>query len=184
MLLTTFKEATTTPCPKVIVRILNIKLIIVPKIPLNIPDKAENKAYFYTLNTTLDINAQQTGVKAVPPYGLTLDMTKENFLSEQGVYKFASLNRYWYIANGRTITRLFWNEGGTTKTFTLPAEAKGEVTAMAFDEDETELYVGLYDAGSTNEYKGAIAILNPETGELLEYIVNAGEKIVDLFRKE
>ncbi len=55
---------------------------------------------------------------------------------------------------------------------------------MAFDEDETELYVGLYDAGSTNEYKGAIAILNPETGELLEYIVNAGEKIVDLFRKE
>ena len=147
-------------------------------------NKAENKAYFYTLNTTLDLNAQQTGVKAVPPYGLTLDMTKENFLSEQGVYKFASLNRYWYIANGRTITRLFWNEGGTTKTFTLPAEAKGEVTAMAFDEDETELYVGLYDAGSTNEYKGAIAILNPETGELLEYIVNAGEKIVDLFRKE
>lgn len=147
-------------------------------------NRAEDKAYFYTFNVNIDLNETYTDAIAIPPYGLTLDMTKEHFITDQSVCVFAPLNRYWYIANGREIVRMFGQAGGTSKTFTLPAEVKGEVTTIAFDEEEEEMYVGVYDATSTNTYKGTIVVMDPENGKVMEILSNAGEKPVSIWRKE
>lgn len=147
-------------------------------------NRADNKAYFYTFNINIDLNETYTDVIAVAPYGLTLNMTKENFITDESVCCFAPLNRYWYIANGREITRLFWDSGSNAKVFTLPGDIKGEITVIAFDEEENEMYVGIYDENSTNTHKGSILVMDPETGDILENIPNAGEKPVCIIRKE
>lgn len=148
-------------------------------------NRTEDRAYFYTFNVDVDLPGPTYDVlTGKPPYGVTLNQTIDHFITDNSVCKFAPLNRYWYIANGREISRIFWNAGSDTKVFPLPAEIKGNITAIAFDEEESEMYVGVFDPSSTNTHKGSIIVMDPEEGTVLEVITNAGEKPVTIFRKE
>lgn len=122
-------------------------------------------------------------------YGVTLDRTVTGLtLNENTVFRALPNGKYWLIANGNTIHCEYYHDGGRTWDIQLPAEAKGDIVQMLPTSDETKLYVALYDASSSSEYKGGVAVVNIDRqsasfGKMTEYYPNVCGKAVTLIEK-
>lgn len=149
--------------------------------------------YFYTFDCEIcNIFDFWTGAQtlyAIQSYGVTKDREISDIhVDDNTMIEALPQGNYWLFANGRDIRREYYLDGSTTKSFSLPSQVKGVVTAMVPSEDETKLYVGVYDASSSETSKGSIAVFSINAndgtyGNLLAYYENVCCKPLTIIEK-
>lgn len=128
-------------------------------------------------------------LNAIQSYGVTEDrMITDISVDDHTVIEALPQGNYWLFANGREIRREYYSDGSTSRSFSLPAEVKGVITSMTPSADETQLYVGVYDASSSETSKGSIAVFsinanNGTYGNLLNYYENVCCKPITIIEK-
>lgn len=154
---------------------------------------SSGNAYFYTFDIEVcQLNNFITGdqnMSAVQTYGVTKDRTLSDLtLNDKTVIKALPNGKYWMIANNRDIRREYYIDGSSSLKFSLPDNVKGNITALQPNEDETKMYVGVYDTSYNGDAKGGIAVFNisansGEYGKLLEYYPNVCCKPLTIIEK-
>lgn len=154
---------------------------------------SQGRLHFFTFDCEIceitDFFAGTQELKAIQDYGVTKDRVIDDITVDKNtVIKALPQGNYWLFANGREVRREYYLDGTTSKTFSLPAEIKGVITTMTPNEDETKLYVGVYDASSASASKGSIAVISINAndgsyGKLLDYYENVCCKPVTIIEK-
>lgn len=154
---------------------------------------ASGNLLFYTFDCEIcyiyDFWTGEQGLYAIQDYGVTKDREISGLTVDANtVIKALPQGNYWLFANGRDVRREYYLDGSTTKTFSLPSQVKGVITSMTPSEDETKLYVGVYDASSSNASKGSVAVFSINAndgtyGNLLDYYENVCCKPLTIIEK-